>query len=131
MRRGTLSLLLFIILLAAGAGYVVWPTNPGLNIPFLGISNPLKVNLGLDLQGGLRVLLKPNGYDKNISRSDLESNVSAAKTQIAQRVSGGLGVTESNIRLQTVDGLPGILVELPGLNNVDTQAAVNSLLKSG
>jgi preprotein translocase subunit SecD len=131
MRRGTLSLLLFIILLAAGAGYVVWPSNPGLNIPFLGISNPLKVNLGLDLQGGLRVLLKPSGYDKHISMSDLQSNVAAAETHIAQRVSGGLGVTEANIRLQTVDGLPGILVELPGFNSGNQSEAVNSLLKSG
>jgi preprotein translocase subunit SecD len=131
MRRGTLSLLLFIIILTAAAGYVVWPNNPGLNIPFLGISNPLKVNLGLDLQGGLRVLLKPTGYDKNISASDLASNVGAAETQIAERVSGGLGVTEANIRLQTVDNLPGILVELPGYNSGDQQAAVNSLLKSG
>jgi preprotein translocase subunit SecD len=46
-------------------------------------------------------------------------------------VSGGLGVTEANIRLQTVEGLPGILVELPGYNSGDQQAAVNSLLKSG
>ncbi len=130
MRRGT-SLLLFIILLAAAAGYVVWPNNPGLQIPFLGISNPLKVNLGLDLQGGLRVLLKPTGYDKNISAADLQSNVGAAENQIAQRVGGGLGVTEASIRGQQVEGLPGILVELPGFNSGDQQAAVNSLLKSG
>lgn len=131
MRRGTLSLLLFIILLAAAAGYVVWPNNPGLNIPFLGINKPLNVNLGLDLQGGLRVLLKPTGYNPNISQSDLQSSVSTAQSQIAQRVSGGLGVNEANIRGQTVDGLPGILVELPGYTSGNQDEAVKNLLKSG
>jgi len=129
MRRGTLSLLLFIVLLGAAAGYIVWPTNPGIHV--LGINKNFQVNLGLDLQGGLRVLLKPTGYDKNMSPSTLEENVAAAETQIAQRVGGGLGVTESSIRLQKVDGLPGILVELPGFNSGDQNAAVNSLLKSG
>jgi preprotein translocase subunit SecD len=131
MRRGTLSLLLFIILLAAGAGYVVWPNNPGLNIPFLGISNPLKVHLGLDLQGGLSLQLAPTGYDKNMSMADLQNSVATAETQIAQRVGGGLGVNDATIRLQTVNGLPGLLVELPGLNSGDQQAAIDSLTKSG
>ena len=128
MRRGTLSLLLFIILLAAAAGYVVWPNNPGLNIPFLGINRPLNVNLGLDLQGGLRVLLKPNATTNS---ADLQSSVNTAESQIAQRVSGGLGVNEANIRVQTVDGLPGILVELPGYTSGNQDATVKSLLKSG
>jgi preprotein translocase subunit SecD len=131
MRRGTLSLLLFIILLAAAAGYVVWPNNPGLNIPFLGISRPLNVNLGLDLQGGLRVLLQPTGYDPKISSADLQNSVNTALGQISQRVSGGLGVNEANIRSQNVGGLPGILVELPGYTSGNQDAAVKNLLKSG
>lgn len=130
MRRGTLSLLLFIILLAAGAGYVVWPNNPGLNIPFLGINNPLTFHQGLDLQGGISVQLAPNN-PKHLSQSDLQDSVSTALGQIAQRVSGGLGVTEATIRLQNVNGQPGLLVELPGLNSGDQQAAINSLTNSG
>ena len=131
MRRGTLSLLLFIILLAAAAGYVVWPSNPGLHIPFLGISRSFDVNLGLDLQGGLRVLLQPTGYDPKMSTADLQSSVNTAQTRIAERVSGGLGVTEANIRGQNVGGLPGILVELPGYTSGNQDAAVKNLLKSG
>ncbi len=129
MRRGTLSLLLFIILLAAGAGYVVWPNNPGLNIPALGISNPLTFRQGLDLQGGISVQLAPNN-PKHLSQSDLTDSVATAENQIAQRVSGGLGVTESTIRLQNINGQPGLLVELPGLIG-DQQAAINSLTNSG
>jgi preprotein translocase subunit SecD len=130
MRRGTLSLLLFIILLAAGAGYVVWPNNPGLNIPFLGINNPLTFHQGLDLQGGISVQLAPNN-PKHLSQTDLQASVATAQGQIAQRVSGGLGVTEATIRLQSVNGQPGLLVELPGLNSGDQQAAINSLTNSG
>ena len=131
MRRGTLSLLLFIVILAAAAGYVVWPNNPGLGIPFLNISNPLKVKLGLDLQGGISVQLAPTGYDKTMSKSDLQDSVSTAESQIAQRVSGGMGVNDADIRQITVNGLPGLLVELPGLNAGDQNAAVQSLTQSG
>jgi preprotein translocase subunit SecD len=131
MRRGTLSLLLFVVLLAAAAGYAVWPSNPGLNIPFLGITNPLKVHLGLDLQGGISLQLAPTGYNKNMSVADLQNSVTTAETQIAQRVGGGLGVNDATIRQQTVNGLPGLLVELPGLNSGDQQAAIDSLTKSG
>ena len=38
MRRGTLALLLFIILLGACAIYIVLPNTPGIQIPALGIS---------------------------------------------------------------------------------------------
>ncbi len=131
MRRGTLSLLLFIIVLAAAAGYALWPNNPGLNIPFLGISTPLQFQQGLDLQGGISVQLAPTGYSKSESQSDLSQSVATAESQIAQRVSGGLGVNNATIRLQTVNGLPGMLVELPGLNSGDQQAAIGSLTKSG
>lgn len=130
MRRGTLPLLLFIILLAAGAGYAVWPNNPGLNIPFLGINNPLQFHQGLDLQGGISVQLAPNNVN-HLSSSDLADSVATASGQIAQRVSGGLGVTEANIRQQNINGQPGLLIELPGLNSGDRQAAIDSLTNSG
>ncbi len=128
MRRGTPILLLFIILLAAAAGYAVWPNNPGIHI--LGFNNNLTFHEGLDLQGGISVQLAPTGYG-NISQSDLQNSVATAESQIAQRVSGGLGVNDATIRLLTVDGKPGMLVELPGLNSGDQQAAINSLTHSG
>lgn len=126
MRRGTLSLLFFIILLAAASGYIVWPNNPGLNIPFLGINNPLTVHQGLDLQGGISVELKPT-----TNPSDLQDKVNAAESQIAQRVSGGLGVNDADIRQIQIGNTPGLLVELPGLNSGDQQTAIDSLTKSG
>lgn len=129
MRRGTLTLLLFIILLAAGAAYVVfWPTasqNGGK--PLYGINNPFTLHQGLDLQGGVRVLLNPaNGENPT------DDNMATARTLIEQRVNKGLGVNEPVVRTQTtLDGQKSIVVELPGYNSGNQQADIESLLRTG
>lgn len=127
MRRGTLTLLIFIILLAAAAVYTDLPNTPGIHI--LGINNPLTIKEGLDLQGGISVLLKPDPsqhYDPNT----LTTEMPAVRDAIEQRVNGGLGVNEPSIRLQSSNGQPAILVELPGFTG-NQVSAVNSLLKTG
>jgi preprotein translocase subunit SecD len=127
MRRGTLTLLLFIILLAAAAVYVDMPNTPGIHI--LGIDNPLNVHLGLDLQGGVSVLLVPDPT-QHYSSDTLNSEMPAVRDAIEQRVNGGLGVNEPSIRLQTSNGVPAISVELPGLGGNQT-SAINTLLRTG
>ena len=60
MRRGTLTLLFFIILLTLGASFVVFWPNTGTNgKPLYGINNPFTIHEGLDLKGGIQVLLVP------------------------------------------------------------------------
>src|SRR5258706_13123667 len=54
----------------------------------------------------------------------------AVRDNIEQRVNGGLGVSEPNIRIVTSNGVPSISVELPGFTGNQTDA-VNSLLKTG
>jgi preprotein translocase subunit SecD len=127
MRRGTLALLLFIILLGASAIYIVIPNSPGIHIPFLGINYTPQVKLGLDLQGGVRALLIPNG---NFDQKTLNDAMPAVRDNIEQRVNGGLGVSEPSIRIITSNGQPAISVELPGFTGNQTEA-VNSLLKTG
>jgi len=125
MRRGTLALLLFIILLGACAIYIDWPNTPGIHA--LGISNSLQPKLGLDLQGGVRALLIPDGtYDQNT----LNQVMPAVRDNIESRVNGGLGVSEPSIRIITTNGHPAISVELPGFTGNQNEA-VNSLLKTG
>ena len=125
MRRGNLSILLFIILLAVGVAYVDLPNTPGIHI--LGINNPLQWKLGLDLQGGVSALLVPDGrYDPQT----LQNEMPAVRDNIEQRVNGGLGVSEPSIRIVTSNGQPSISVELPGFSGNQTEA-VNSLLKTG
>lgn len=127
MRRGTLTVLLFIILLAAAAVYIDLPNTPGIHI--LGIDNSLSVKEGLDLAGGISVLLKPDP-SQHYSSATLDEEMPAVRDAIEQRVNGGLGVNEPSIRLQSSNGVPAILVELPGFSGNQT-SAVNSLLQTG
>jgi preprotein translocase subunit SecD len=127
MRRGTLPFLLFIILLGLGAAYVVfWPSQGKDGKPFLGIPNNLTIKKGLDLQGGIRVLLVPDA-GQNPTAEVME----AARTQIEQRVNSGLAVNEPSIRVQNTGNTPSIAVELPGFNSGNQQQAIDTLLKTG
>ncbi len=128
MRRGTLTLLFFIILLAVGASYVIFWPNPDAKTgqAFHGISNPFTFKQGLDLQGGVRVLLVPSN-GQNPTSDEIENT----RTQIENRVNGGLGVNEPSIRTQQTAGKYSIAVELPGLNGGNQQQQIETLLKSG
>lgn len=122
MRRGTLTLLFFIILLGLGAAYVIfWP-----NSSWHGISNPFTIKQGLDLQGGVRVLLVPSA-GQNVT----QDSISATRDAISNRVSGGLGVNEPDIRIQQSGGQYAIAVELPGLTGGNQQQQIQTLLKTG
>ena len=122
MRRGTLTLLFFIILLGLGAAYTIfWP-----NTAWHGITNPFTIKQGLDLQGGVRVLLVP-AAGQNVT-SDA---ISSTRDAIANRVSGGLGVNEPSIRIQQNGGQYAIAVELPGLTGGNQQDQIKTLLQTG
>ena len=125
MRRGTLTLLFLIILLAAGASFVVfWPQVSGNTKPLFGVNNPWAVTLGLDLQGGTRVTLIP----KSGTPSDTE--MQSARNVIESRVNGGLGVKEPSIRVQYSGTQPSIVVELPQFSG-NQQELISTLLQSG
>ena len=129
MRRGTLTLLLFIILLAACSAYINWPTDPHWSV--LGISFPHPaIKQGLDLQGGVRVLLVPDPA-QHYSQDTIASQIEGVRGQIETRVNGGLGVNEPNIYVQNSNGQYGIVVELPGFTSGNQFQAINSLLKTG
>jgi preprotein translocase subunit SecD len=130
LRRRTLTLFLFILVLAACAAYIDWPGNPGLHIAWLGIHHPLQVKQGLDLQGGVRVLLVSDPT-QNYSPDTLAKEIGSTRNQIEQRVNGGLGINEPSIRVQTSNGQPSISVELPGFTSGNQTEAVNTLLKTG
>src|SRR5436309_886283 len=124
MRRGTLLLLLFIVLLALGAGYVLfWP-----NHPLYGLNNPFTIKQGLDLQGGVRVLLKPDP-SQHYSKTEIDNYIDNTRQQIENRVNGGLGVNEPTIRILTDSSQnKSIELELPGFNSGNQKEAINTLL---
>lgn len=96
--------LLFIILVIAGAAWIV--ANP--NFP---------IQRGLDLQGGLQVLLEADiPADQAIPRDQLDT----ARQIVAQRVNA-LGVSEPLVQ---IEGERRILVELPGVGNPEEAFAL-------
>ena len=88
MQRITLTLLLFIFLLAGAAAYIDGPQNPGLHRESR--HSPL-LAATLDLQGGVRVLLEPE-QRSSLNKDTPMRYIEATRDQIEQRVNGGLGV---------------------------------------
>ena len=119
MNRRYFITLAFIIVFVTLASYVNFPDNPGLDV---GIGNTrlvrdLRYHLGLDLQGGLHVVLRATpGEDQTITADHME----AARGIIAERVNA-LGVSEPIVQLEGADR---IIVELPGVENPDEAIAL-------
>lgn len=121
MRRNR-TWLIIIVVLAIFALWVSLPDNAGIVIDNDGDGTPevnfnLRQSLGLDLVGGLRVLLAAQLPDGSYTAADLQQ----AANNVARRVNG-LGVTEATVQVQ---GSNRILVELPGVT--DPQQAVDTI----
>src|SRR5581483_7942232 len=109
MRQRTYISLALIILLAIVCG---WLALSNRTVTIGSFTREVKVHLGLDLQGGLRVLLQadvPPGTTIDASQIDV------ARSIIEKRVNA-LGVAEPLIQVQ---GSNRIVVELPGIDNPD------------
>ncbi|MFC1656863.1 protein translocase subunit SecD [Patescibacteria group bacterium] len=106
-----ISSAVLIIAIAVVAGSIVWPQEPA----FL---NPdTRMHLGLDLQGGVQITYKADLRD--IDKGSQEDAMSSLVEVINRRVDA-LGVAEPNIQSTTfTDGNKGIIVELPGINDVN------------
>ena len=117
MRDRYLRIIIIIILVAVGIGINI-PTDQGLKIG--DFERSLDVVLGLDLQGGLQVLLEvPEGFET--TTQDLE-----VARQILENRANGLGVSEVVFQ---VAGSRRILGEFPGLT--DTSQVVDVLKTTG
>lgn len=112
MQRQTMWALAGIALLAIIAGYIALPHAGGLQLG----DNNYEYRRGLDLQGGIRVLLAPDLAPGTTVDND---QMEAAKQIIERRVNG-LGVSEPVIQRIGDDK---ILVELPGLDDPDQAVA--------
>ena len=115
MRRSTVRNLLIVVVIAVAAGWLAWPTNTQIDLSRIGVpfKRDISIRRGLDLQGGIQVLLQadvPPGQE-----GDRDSR-RAAKVIIEQRVNG-LGVAEPVIQLGENNR---IIVELPGIENPET-----------
>jgi preprotein translocase subunit SecD len=97
---------IIIIVLLIVSIWIDIPSNPGIHL--LGANKDIKTHLGLDLVGGVQVLLEA---DVPLTQQVSDAEMNAAKTIVENRVNG-LGVTEAVV---TRAGSRRIVVELPGV----------------
>ncbi len=123
-RRRTLAMLGGIIVLALCAAWVDLPANPGIHIHLgpIDVDREIELRRGLDLQGGLQVLLEADlPPEETVDAGAME----ATRAIIEQRVNG-LGVSEPLIQLS---GSRRIIVELPGIE--DPERAIQTFGETG
>lgn len=111
-----------ILMLTIFATWVSLPDNQGIHLDTNDDGTPdvnlnVQQSLGLDLVGGLRVLLQAELPAGSYSLQDLQQTAN----NVARRVNA-LGVTEPTVQVQ---GDSRILVELPGVR--DPQQAINTI----
>ncbi len=117
MKRQYNRLFLIFILVAISI-WINWPNSSGIHIGEFNKS--LETVLGLDLQGGMQVLLEvPAGFE--VDAEDLD-----VARQILENRSNGLGVSE--VTFQTA-GSRRIVGEFPGLTN--TEQVIDVLKTTG
>jgi len=132
---------LVIVLIAAGSIYAVWPDEPDRYLPNAipwpsgrGVPSkigPLKLpcystdtsatnqaancrgmTLGLDLQGGSRIVLQADITGLNVSAPELSDGMDAARSIVERRINP-FGVSEAAVQRSGKDRL---IVELPGVS---------------
>jgi preprotein translocase subunit SecD len=109
LRRGNTPLLIFILVLFAFCVWVILPGN--------GLFGRNQFTLGLDLKGGSHLVYSLDMSKKDPSQTDADV-IAAVKQKIERRVNA-YGVTEPII--QTISNERGnfVLVQLPGVTDVD------------
>jgi len=127
MRQRTRAWLVGILIVAAVAIYIDLPIQHPPEIEALLFWRPaearqIKIHEGLDLQGGLRVLLQAKMPEGKAPDRDA---IATARQIIENRVNG-LGVSEPLVQLQ---GNDKIVVELPGLS--DPEQAIKTFGQTG
>jgi len=98
-----------IVLFVAGAAIVDWPSGPSI----LGRD---KLKLGLDLQGGSHLV-----YTADLSKIEDKNKNEAISSviEVIRRRIDALGVTEPIIQQTKVSGTDAVIVELPGVTDIE------------
>ncbi len=114
MRIRPWHVLIFIIFLTIGSA---WIALPGTTLDVGGIKENVTVHEGLDLQGGVQVLLEANPPEGQTVDKD---TLNGTRNTIERRVNG-LGVSEPLIQTR---GDNQIIVELPGIEDPEEAVRV-------
>lgn len=123
MRRNIWIWFGVIIIIAVLTGLVDWPTGPNLSLG--SFFKELKIHEGLDLQGGAHLLFELD--TAGLEPKDASSATQSVINVIDRRVNA-LGVAEPVIQGAKVGGKESVIVELPGVS--DVQEAINLIGKT-
>lgn len=116
MKTATKKILAILILIVVALGWFFSITGAG---PFKKLSKSLKY--GLDINGGVYVLLEANTKEKG---ADLTKLMDQTKTVIENRVNA-MGISEAAV---SIEGTKRIRVEMPGVK--DATEAINQIGKT-
>lgn len=105
-----------IIILAVVAGLISYPQVVSKIPPVYNALNKLKINLGLDLQGGIHLEYKADV--SNIDSAKVADALQGAQDVIERRVNA-FGVGEPLVQTAKSGGENRIIVELPGIKNIE------------
>lgn len=112
--------LTLIALLIDLSGYL-WPANINLSQYKIPFQRDLSLRFGLDLQGGLQVVLEADMSD--VADGERERALESARAVIARRVDF-LGVAEPVIQTSRSGDSYRVIVELPGVTNPEQALAL-------
>ncbi|HAR99800.1 MAG: Protein translocase subunit SecD [Candidatus Moranbacteria bacterium GW2011_GWC2_37_73] len=109
-----------VIVLAVVAGLVAYPQAVSKITPLYDALNKFKLKLGLDLQGGFHLEYKADV--SNIDPSKVAEAMEGAQTVIERRVNA-FGVGEPLVQIAKSSGENRIIVELPGIKDIEEAKA--------
>lgn len=112
--------LILILVFVAIAIWINLPNNPGINLG--GFSRQISTRLGLDLVGGVQVLLEADLPEGRVADSE---TMNTAASIVENRVNG-LGVEEAVVQRA---GEQRIVVEIPGVE--DPEQAIATIKETG
>jgi preprotein translocase subunit SecD len=112
--RKSWTSLIFIILISLLAGYIVWPSAPDIKIG--SYFKELKIHKGLDLAGGTHLVYEAD--TSKLSAKDRSQAMTSLHDVIDRRINS-LGVSEPTIQTGKVDNKDTLIVELPGISDVE------------
>jgi preprotein translocase subunit SecD len=119
MRRRNWWTLVFIVVVTALAGYVVWPSAPDIHIK--NYSKELKIHKGLDLAGGSHLLYEAD--TSGVDAKEVGSSMISLKNVIDRRINS-LGVSEPLIQTGKIGDKNTLIVELPGVSDIEKAKAL-------
>jgi len=119
MRRKLWITFAIILVIAAFAGYVSWPHTKTLKIG--SSTRDVSPRLGLDLKGGAHLV-----YEADVSKvaaNQVSSSMEGVRQVFEGRVNT-LGVTEPEIRISENGSTPSVIIDLPGVSDVEKAKAL-------